>query len=216
MENFNTIRQQVRQKREAFARADQHYYAALQAWSLGQRGISTGQGPVPGPEEVNQQKSASQQLQEARSAFDALAAPQQLIGELTSSLPFLLLPLRVEARYLTFRHVVRHLKSADALEAGNHALLNRLYQRQGFQHNEAGVMTYQVPVLTPALCARLLRFGRRGELGNLEVLTPPSGRFIQKKDDRQELRRRFYPDEVYWESLERALQPEEWQAGEHF
>lgn len=215
MKTLSSVQKQIRQLREAYRQADQAYYAVLQAWSLSQRGQPPG-SPAPSQQEVEKKRKqrlkAGEKLQAGKAKLYLETTPQQLLGEVAASLPFLLLPLRVEARYLTLRHVVRHLRPEDTVDVSTNARLSARYRHLGFEKDEEGVMTYQVQ-------SWHLSGGGNGFFGGrvrFEELRPPSGRFIRRKNDQQELRLRFYPDDIQVEGHERALQVEEEQAGRQF
>ncbi|MGV3504086.1 MAG: hypothetical protein ACO1O1_10280 [Adhaeribacter sp.] len=215
MKTLTSVQKQIRQHREGYRQADQAYYEALQAWSLSQRGQDPGL-PPPSQQELvkkgKQRHNAWEKLQAATAKLYLDTSPQQLLGEVPASLPFLLLPLRMEARYLTLRHVVRHLKPEDALDVSTNVRLSARYRHLGFEKDEEGVLTYQVQ-------SWHLSGGDNGFFNSrvrFAELRPPSGRFIRRKNDDRELRLRFYPDDVQVEGHERALQVEEEQAGRRF
>ena len=71
--------------------------------------------------------------------------PWEWLAQLPSSLPFLLFPVRLEARYVTVRHVVRNLDIADAIDVSKMPSVSPFFDNIGFESDEAGVMTYEVP-----------------------------------------------------------------------
>ncbi|QHT69140.1 hypothetical protein GXP67_22095 [Rhodocytophaga rosea] len=212
MENIKTLQEQIRQKRDAYNKAELAYYQALQEWSLSQQGIATGTTPMPTPEDIKQKQTASNQalteLQAAISQLDSEGAPQALLTQIPSDVPFLLLPVRLEARYLTVQHVVRKLTVADTVDM--FALLGLggdRFRIMGFDQDEEGVTTYMAPPFHTSDVSFLQPF---------ETWKPKSGNFIKRKIDNRELRIRIYPDDVFLEGLERFLQPGEWEAGTQF
>lgn len=215
MENISISQEKIKQKRQAFAQAEQAYYNALQAWSLNQGGVAVDNSPAPTPAEVGTLQTSSQQARQALKAeIEAMhqdTTAGQLMEQVPASLPFLLLPLRVEARYLTVRHVVRHLKIEDTVDAST---INRLAGRLrtlGFEKDEEGVMTYQVQALHLVGGA-----GNAGGGHHFDEFKPLSGNFIRRKNDKRELRIRMYPDDIFIEGFERALQVEERNAGQQY
>ncbi|REG90270.1 hypothetical protein [Algoriphagus antarcticus] len=205
MADLKKIQEQIRQRRKAFKVADDEYYQALQQHTLlKDSSDSTSQTEV---------KKKRQNREDAR--FDLHAAinllaqsetPQRLLTQIAADIPFLLLPLRIEARYVTFRHVVRNLKSEDWIESTQVST--------GLEQEEEGNWTYQVPQLQ-----------NEGGIFNTNSLTskvksqqikPGSNQYIERKPDKDELCIRFYPDEVFKYAHEPNLMLAEWEAGKAF
>ncbi len=147
MEDLKTLRERVRQRRAAFAKATQAYYEALQAHALALQGIGA---TLPDGEAIKkkheEQEDARFNLQAAINLLAQIGTPQELIRQVPADLPFMLLPVRVEARYLTFRHVVRNLKPEDWVDVANKQGGDQ-FRRLGMEFDEEGAPAYQVPAL---------------------------------------------------------------------
>ena len=124
MEEIKVLQQRIKQKREAWQKADDDYYNALQIASLAQRGVNTG-STVSTPADIESKRKIKndllKSLNEEISSLNAQGTPQQLIEQVSSAWPFLLMPLRIEARYVTIRHIIRHLSPDDAVDMSNNA-----------------------------------------------------------------------------------------------
>jgi hypothetical protein len=206
MATLNNIQQTIAAKRQIYQSADQAYYASLQEWSL------TGNGQ---PAVLNNQKSRDKAFTDLQTAIGNLqtgSGSQQWITEVSAGLPFLLLPVRVEARYVTVRHMLRNLNPNDILDISNDPDLGPKLQNIGFSKDEDGVMTYLVPSMgvNAAADGTLIKTIGTG------TLVPKSGKWIQRMDDDSELRIRIYPDDIFFETLEQSLQSSEWDAGVSF
>ncbi|MEO8415171.1 MAG: hypothetical protein ABI472_16040, partial [Ginsengibacter sp.] len=217
MENIKTVQQRVKDKRDAYSAADSVYYNALQQYSLSQQGIATGFGTASTVDQLMaMQGNRAKALADLNTEISTLAnggSPRDWVAQLTADLPFLLLPVRLEARYVTIRHIVRNLDNTDAIDVSSMTpIISTHYSTIGFEKDEESVMTYRVtslhlggPLTNPLL--QSIMSGR---------LKPPSGRLIKRKNDSKEIRIRIYPDEIFLEGLERNLQPGEWEAGVQF
>ncbi|MDZ4702282.1 MAG: hypothetical protein SH848_00025 [Saprospiraceae bacterium] len=210
MEDLKTLRERVRQRRAAFAKADQAYYQALQAHSFA---LQEPGGELPDAEEVEKKREEREDarfnLQAAINLLAQIGTPQELIREIPANLPFLLLPVRVEARYFTFRYVVRNLKPEDWIEAES-IPGGAQYNRTGMEFDEEGTPTYQVPALHFSTNPFVFNPIRN------QQFKPASNQYIARKADRHELCIRIYPDEIFTEGHEQALTPTEWEAGKVF
>jgi hypothetical protein len=204
MPTLAELQQEIGRARAAAASAVDAYYQALQRWSL------TGEGA----ERLRPLRQARDEAEAAvGSAIGALAAlgdPQQLIEQVPADSPFLLLPLRLEARYLTRRHVLRDLSSDDVVDTSGLGL-PRMDPATGFQAGDDGETSYRIPSLGAMR-------GPQPAMAALEqaALNVRSGRFILRQADREELWIRIYPDEIFTDALERSLQPAEAEAGRSF
>lgn len=210
MEDLKTLRERVRQRRAAFSKADRAYYEALQAHALG---IQGGGGTLPNAEALKkkheEREDARFNLQAAINLLAQTGTPQELIRQVPADLPFMLLPVRVEARYLTFRHVVRNLKAEDWVDVTNKQG-GEQFRRLGMEFDEEGVPAYQV---------QALHLSNSNQLANTvrgQQLKPASNQYIERKPDRNELCIRIYPDEIFIEGHERLLTSAEWEAGKAF
>jgi hypothetical protein len=207
MDTLSALQQEIAEARARLAAADDAYYQALQAWSLSGEGAER-LGPLRQLRETRDAAQAS--LDGAIVRLAALGEPATLIEQVPADCPFLLLPLRLEARYLTRLHVVRDLDPGDLVDVANLPLAGRL-ANPGFKTDEDGVTSYQVPALdslrVPPPLLQALREA---------ALQVRSGSFIRRKPDREELWIRIYPDEVFTEALERSLLATEAEAGRAF
>lgn len=213
MENLNTLRERVRQRRETFTKADDAYYQALQWYTLALKGQAQRPGSPPTLEEIEKRKQAREEarfnLQAAINLLAQTDSPQNLIRQLPADLPFLLLPVRIEARYITYRYVIRRLNPEDTIDVSTQPGEN-LYQQVGFGTDEEGTPTYQVQALhlggNPPFANKIKK----------QQIMPPSNQYIERRPDREELCIRIYPDEIFTEAHEHHLTPAEWEAGKAF
>ena len=210
--DIKQLQDKIRQKREAFKETNQAYYQALQQAALSQQGILPQSGTVPSTDEIKQKR---QKREETR--FDVHAAinlltqsdtPQQLVGQIAADVPFLLFPVRVEARYITFRHVVRRLKAEDWIDL---AVVGGTPSGAGLEQEEEGNWTYQVPQLQIGGINTFIA----AQVQN-QTIKPKSNQYIKREPDRNELCIRIYPDEIFKNGHEPNLLPSEWAAGKAF
>jgi hypothetical protein len=206
MPTLNDIQQSIATKRQSYQTADAAYYASLQQWSL------TGNGQAGVVANQTARNQAFTDLQTAIGMLQSDSTSQQRITEVAGDLPFLLLPVRVEARYVTVRHMLKNLNPDDILDISNNTEIGPTLENTGFINDEDGVITYLVPSVGVNAATDPNLFGQLGT----GALAPRSGKWIQRKDDNTELRIRIYPDDIYFESLEQNLQSSEWDAGVAF
>lgn len=197
MADLKQIQEQIRQRRNAFKVADNEYYQALQQLAFG------------APVTSNEIKQKRQNREDARfnlhAAINLLTqfdTPQQLLTQIAADIPFLLFPLRVEARYVTFRHVVRQLNPDDWIDTTQLS--------SGFEQEEEGNWTYQVPQLQGGFFSTLAMQVKS------QQIKPKSNQYIERIPDKEELCIRFYPDDIFKYAHEPGLMPAEWEAGKAF
>jgi hypothetical protein len=204
MADLKQIQEQIRQRRDAFKLADDAYYQALQQHAVPPEG-----GTAPSRNDV---VSKRKNREDARFNLHAVInlltqsdTPQQLLTQVVSDIPFLLLPLRVEARYVTFRYVVRRLKTDDCIDATQNTT--------GLEQEEEGNWTYQVPQLR---AAEMSIFDTLANRVKNQQIKPKSNQYIERRPDKEELCIRFYPDDIFKYAHEPSLMPAEWEAGKAF
>jgi hypothetical protein len=198
MADLKQIQEQIRQRRDAFQVADNVYYQQLQQLALSQKSNATA-NPSDLKARRKDREDARLNLHAAINLLTLSDTPQQLLTQIAADIPFLLLPLRVEARYITFRHVVRHLKSDDCIDT---TLVSGTFEQE-----EEGNWTYQVPQLQSGLLNELATKIKS------QQIQPKSKQYIERKPDKEELCIRFYPDEIFKYAHEPNLMPAEWEAG---
>jgi hypothetical protein len=201
MADLKQIQEQIRERRNAFNVADNEYYQALQQLALFQK--------AEAPVTQTDIKQKRQNREDARFNLHATInlltqfdTSQQLLTQIASDIPFLLLPLRVEARYVTFRHVVRRLKSDDWIDTTQLS--------SGLEQEEEGNWTYQVPQLQSGF------FNTLALKVKSQQIKPKSNQYIERIPDKEELCIRFYPDDIFKYAHEPSLMPVEWEAGKAF
>lgn len=201
MADLKQIQEQIRQRRDAFKVADNVYYQTLQQMALSQQS-----GAALNPNDLKPKRKnredARFNLHAAINLLTQSDTPQQLLTQIAADIPFLLLPLRVEARYVTFRHVMRHLKADDCIDSTQPG--------SGLEQEEEGHWTYQVPQLEGGFFNALAM-----QVKNQQV-KPKSNQYIERKPDREELCIRFYPDDIFKYAHEPNLMPAEWETGKAF
>ena len=211
MEQIKPIQASIKQTRDACALAENAYYQALQQWAIQQRAGSATPAIVAEVEKLWQDRvSARKALQTALARLADGGDPQVLIEQVPANIPFLLLPVRIEARYITFRHVVRGLSPEHILDLGDDKSGTNVTNAEQFQVDDEGQLTYQAPALH--------RIGRAQIKMRVEngTLKPASGKFIRRRNDRKELWIRIYPDDISLETHEQYLLPAEWEMGKAF
>jgi hypothetical protein len=206
METLRNLQRDITQARANLAAADEAYYQSLQRWALSQQG-----GDQIEPLR-QQRRDAQASLDDALGRLVLLGEPQTVLEQMPADVPFLLLPVRLEARYLSVRHVVRHLNPADVVDAGAIPRVANYFKNIGFQTHEESAVTYQVPALH---LSDLPGFFSDVPLRQAAVRVK-SGKFIPRMPDREELWVRIYPDEIFTESFEKNLQTAELEAGRAF
>ncbi|MEB2777394.1 hypothetical protein SYJ56_18920 [Algoriphagus sp. D3-2-R+10] len=201
MADLKKIQENIHRRRQEFKVADDVYYQALQQVALSQKiGDSDLQTNISQKRQIRE--DARLNLHAAINLLTETDTQQKLLTQIDADIPFLLLPLRLEARYVTFRHVVRNLNPDDWID---NSQLN-----SGFEQEEEGNWTYQVPQLNGGLFNTLA-----SQVKNQQI-KPKSNRYIELKPDEEVLCIRFYPDEIFKYAHEPSLMPAEWEAGKAF
>lgn len=201
MADLKQIQEQIRQRRNAFKVADNEYYQALQQLALSQHsGTPVTQADIK--KKRQNREDARFNLHAAINLLTQFDTPQELLTQIDADIPFLLLPLRVEARYVTFRHVVRQLNADDWIDTTQLS--------SGFEQEEEGNWTYQVPQLQNGF------FNALAMQVKSQQIKPRSNQYIERIPDKEELCIRFYPDDIFKYAHEPGLMPSEWEAGKAF
>lgn len=146
---------------------------------------------------------AQAELDKAIAAVAALGTPDSLLAEIPGDIPQLLLPVRVEARYLTSRHVARVRSLDDVVDISTSSIAGSV----------AGVgiagTSYEVPNLESL--PRTAHTEARAA-----ALQIRSGKWFVRRADRDELWVRIYPDTLLTNAFEPDLQEREVNAGRAF
>lgn len=160
-----------------------------------------------------------EQTRQLENELDALGPPQELIKNLKDDVPVLLMPLRVQTRFVRVKHFLKgvsgdHLLDVSSLRSpeitGYHAgysdwsedslhCLTTLEEMSLKGSTEAQAFAEEIET---ALQERALRH--------------PTGEWIKKVPDQLELWIRIYPDDIFVRAHESHLTPAEKAAGKQF
>lgn len=201
MATLAEIQKQIRKRRETFKLADKEYYQALQKFSLSAAQENTEEQNLI-KEKLKKREDTRLDLHAAINLLTQSDGPQQLLKQISSDIPILLFPVRVEARYLTTRYVVRKINPDDWIDTSESNL--------GFEKDENGNPSYQIPQLKRNLFNSLSLQVKSGRIG------PKSNQYIERKPDKDELCIRIYPDEILKHAQEAFVTPLEWESGISF
>lgn len=147
--------------------------------------------------------TAQAELDAAIAQLVAAGDPRTLLADVPGDIPQLLLPLRIEARYVTTRHLARVTSLDSVVDASTTPIASAVIG-MGFTGG-----SYEVP--------RLDTLPRTIQRIALErALQIPSGHWFTRRLDRDELWIRIYPDALFTDAFERDLEAREANAGRAF
>ncbi|WP_336514561.1 hypothetical protein [Pollutibacter soli] len=208
MENITEHQKKIAPLKKTLDAATAAYYDALQQWSL-----SNGTTPAIAVLESLEGKRtvAKQNLEEAVRLFGNNLSPKDALQQINGNIPILLMPIRIETRYVVVKHVIRNINIKDVIFIDPIPRISEQFKNTGFVKNADGTFSYSLPSHH-----RVFR-NADGALNDFSFLpVPVSRKYIRKKNDIPELRIRFYPDEISIENRDDLLQMGEWESGELF
>ncbi len=162
--------------------------------------------------------SASNELGAARLAFNSFGTSALTLANMDDSTPILLLPLRIQTRFLTIKHIARNCPDEFLVDINKVAPATREMIRSVFpdlrpQEQQLATISSQAKTLSnnqSSLAKRLLV-----ELNKATGFIPPQKRW-QKIVDAYELWVRIFPDDICLQSHEPALTEKELAAAKIF
>lgn len=223
MANFQETRTQIGQLRQKYRLLSEEQYRLQQALALLDERIAAAGNPVD-PQLQEQRKTIDAALtktgDELRSLEHKLTAtmgelyqdrtPADLLTGLDDVLPVLLLPLKVETRFVTVKSVGRDLPAAAVLDVSHiQPDLTPFFEQ---------LLSGAAPVAVPTIAdLRAQGFGSAASAIEKEikrgVLAPGNGQWILQAADRKELWVRIFPDDIFLHAHEAALLEAEYEAG---
>lgn len=196
MATLTALQADVTRARAKLATASEAHYRAAQDAALAGRAADLSS-------QRKARETAQTELDAAIAQLVAGGEPATLLGEVPGDIPHLLLPLRIEARYVTTRHVAR-VTSLDAVVDVSTTPIASAAIGMGFTGP-----SYEVP--------RIEMLPQNVQPAARErALQVRSGQWFARKPDRDELWVRIYPDALFTEAFERDLQAHEATAGRAF
>ena len=196
MATLNELQAEVTRARAKLAAASEAQYRAAQDAALNGRAA-----------DLSAQRAAAAaaraQLDGAVAQLVAAGGPAELLAQVSSDVPHLLLPVRVEARYVTTRHVMRVRSLDDIVDVSSLPIASTVASI-GFSDG-----AYEVPTLL-RLPSHMHTSARAA------ALQIRSGHWPARRADRDELWIRIYPDTAFTDAFEPDLQPHEADAGRAF
>lgn len=157
----------------------------------------------------------AQELESSYQAFYELGEPQTLVSQLDDAIPFLLMPLKLEIRFVTVKHFARKFERGDVLNVQNLGQIPDHFTIQtGTYTNDSTIEIPSLPLIdaqgNDQLVSDVKRVIKRGEFA------PAGGDWLKRVEDKQELWIRIYPDDFFLHSHEKALTEAEWLAGKTY
>ena len=241
MSDFYNTRTALQQKRDACERSRQVWYTQKELLRLQERKIQyrlRQESIITLPtEDADQQllrtylaevvakredlEQLESEVQALETALDALGVPQIVTGELNDELPVLLLPLRVQTRFVTVRHLAAGLSRAhcvDVSQESKNEFLQNLPERWQRDLQEGTLL--EMPTLSSISYSKDIRdrtwAGNIGRKVKKKELTTAKNNWLKAVPDTSELWVRIYPDDIFVHSHEPHLTPQELKAGQNF
>jgi hypothetical protein len=160
-------------------------------------------------------------LATARSAFNALGTASETIHNLSDSFPLVLLPLRLQTRYLTIKHVARNcpddvLINFQQLNDSAKRSVSMIFPSLKFKEDPLASKSSQAFTLSNVQSGhaqrtiKILNSQVPGRINAVDI------KRWRKEDDRFELWIRIFPDDIYLNSHEPALTELEMVAAKKF
>jgi hypothetical protein len=161
------------------------------------------------------QKKAETLLKTARINFEQVGDVRKIVNNMPDNIPVLLLPLRIQTRYLTTKHIARNCPEALLVDINK---INTPANKQKVQQIFPDMKPKADPLKGISSQAYLLS---NKDLPNVKTLinalnSSATQKRWQKTEDKYELCVRFFPDEVFLHTHETALTAVETEAGKQF
>ncbi|MEJ2155538.1 MAG: hypothetical protein P8X96_09400 [Desulfobacteraceae bacterium] len=230
MTDFDQIRQRIialRQRRRTLSESRSRIHQRLQI--IGDQAAEAAAAAATLPPSLSREKKeledrlagiegelkdAGAQLSAAHEALNQLGSPQTLVEKLDDGIPFLLLPVKVETRFVTVKHVTRAFDRSHVFDASG-------LQPQVAGPDDAGIGPDGTAVRLPTLAdlaatggqAAARQIGKQIAAG---AFAPADGQWLPHKADARELWIRIYPDDIFVHSHEAALTEAEKNAGQAY
>ncbi|MEJ1240282.1 hypothetical protein WBG78_19225 [Chryseolinea sp. T2] len=164
--------------------------------------------------------SAKQALQVSREAFNALGTVNLTVGNIDDSRPILLMPLKIQTRFRTIKHITRNL-NANVLVDVNNLLPNAQQQlrRVFLQDLRPPGEPLRMKAFPAFILSNSRQVGINRVIHELNQIDPrvrvPVERLVRVEDE-FELWVRIFPDDLFLQSHEPALTESEMEAAKVF
>ncbi|MEZ4993359.1 MAG: hypothetical protein R2824_23250 [Saprospiraceae bacterium] len=236
MKNFQDIQAELKERREEQDLAMREQYLAEQALQLKLKEVQGRNGSEQLPPTAEDQQTLDQlrsqittkqaqasaiqaQTRQLEDEIDSLGSPQELINHLMDDVPVLLMPVRIQTRFVRVKHLLKGISRDHILDVSP----LRSPEIDGY-HASYGNWSAESPN-----CIATLHDLRESE-DNLsrnfadeieaalddKILQPSSQEWIKKVPDHIELWIRIYPDDIFVHGHEPDLTPGEKVSGENF
>lgn len=239
MADFKETQQQYIHSRLAFNQASNAFYLARQEYHLWETkreeflkaaslsALPSGHQLLVEEAEIKKRvtdssvalTSAKESLQVAREAFDALGAVIQTVTNINDSTPLLLMPLRIQTRFLTIKHVTRNPRADVVVDLSNVAPSIQQLLRRGFQELRPVGDPLRMKPFPVFILSNSRQPGINRVIDELNGGDPrrriPAERLLRVEDE-FELWVRIFPDDLFLQSHEPALTQLEMDAAKAF
>src|SRR4051812_3877850 len=158
---------------------------------------------------------AKQALTTAREAFNALGAVNTTVSNINDSIPILLLPLKIQTRFLTIKHIARNLPANALVDVNTlppvaQQQLRRLVQDFRPTADPLRLKSSPALILSNSRQPGVDRFINELNQGDPRIRIRPQR--LVKVEDEFELWVRIFPDDLFLRSHETALTSSEMDA----
>lgn len=157
-------------------------------------------------------KQAEQLLDASVQDFQALGQPQLLVENLNDGIPFLLMPVKLETRFVTVRHVTRKFDKTDIFDSST---ITAVPQPPSPVPQNGKIV--EIPELTSLKAGIYRNLAQKIETRIAKgTFTPTKELWLPKMADKKELWVRIYPDDIFVNDHEPALLTKEVEAGQTY
>ena len=239
MEDFNEIQKLYMESNTAYRRALDSDYLERQQYRLWETRVEeflkgASLATLPAGHELRAQQAeiakrmvdssaamnkAKQALNVAREAFNALGSATVTVGNINDSTPMLLLPLKIQTRFLTIKHVARNMPPGALVEVNTlprdaQQLLQRFFPDLRPIADPLQLRSSPATILSNSRQSGMNRVAQMLNQGDPRSRIPPQR--LVKVEDESELWVRIFPDDLFLRSHESALTPSEIDAAKGF
>ena len=158
-------------------------------------------------------------VQQLEKDFDELGNPQQIVRNLNDGIPVLLMPLRIQTRFVTVKHIARGISKDYLIDCskvdsdyteGLSAEIGDWSGKELKLISTVGSLGEKSNPSAKALGKKLFN------LISAKKLRPVADKWMKQTPDQLELWVRIYPDDIFLHAHESHLTPQEKEAGELF